>query len=115
MLAFTNGGDGVASPVQTATTEQDIPGAPESVKALAMTENSILVRNTLVETFVIFAYHVTSPVQSGRGLLKTFFPLVIDLLNNRKFNNFLFLIILPKFIICCKYVIKNILPIFLTG
>ena len=102
VLAFTNGGDGVASPVQTATTEQDIPGAPESVKALAMTENSILVRNALVETFVIFAYHVTSPVQSGRGLLKTFFPLVIDLLNNRKFNNFFFCIlyILPKFIIC---------------
>jgi len=43
VLAFTNGGDGVRSGVQTTTTYEDIPGAPQSVKALAMTESSILV------------------------------------------------------------------------
>ncbi len=43
VLAFTNGGDGARSPVSTATTEEDIPGAPDSVKALAMTDASILV------------------------------------------------------------------------
>ena len=50
----------MASPVETATTEQDIPGAPESVKALAMTENSILVRNALLKNYVVFVYYVTS-------------------------------------------------------
>jgi hypothetical protein len=43
VLAFTNGGDGVLSEVLTATTEQDIPGPPSSVKALAMSDDSILV------------------------------------------------------------------------
>ena len=43
VLAFTNGGDGVKSEVYTTTTEQDIPGPPSSVKALAMSEDSILV------------------------------------------------------------------------
>ena len=36
VLAFTNGGDGVLTEVLSATTEQDIPGPPSSVKALAM-------------------------------------------------------------------------------
>ena len=43
MLAYTNGGDGVRSPVYTSTTEEDLPGAPGSVKALAMSQDSILV------------------------------------------------------------------------
>ena len=43
VLAFTNGGDGVLTEVLTATTEQDIPGPPSSVKALAMSDDSILV------------------------------------------------------------------------
>ena len=43
VLAYTNGGDGVRSPVHTATTEEDLPGAPGSVKALAMSQDSILV------------------------------------------------------------------------
>lgn len=43
MLAYTNGGDGVKSEVLTATTEQDIPGPPASVKALAMTDEAILI------------------------------------------------------------------------
>merc|ERR1719244_449941 len=43
VLAFTNGGDGVRSPVYTATTEEDVPGAPEAVKALAMSQDSILI------------------------------------------------------------------------
>ena len=43
VLAFTNGGDGVRSPVYTSTTEEDLPGAPGSVKALAMSQDSILV------------------------------------------------------------------------
>ncbi len=43
VLAFTNGGDGVKSPVATSITEQDIPGPPSSVKALAMSGDSILV------------------------------------------------------------------------
>lgn len=43
VLAFTNGGDGVRSPVYTSTTEEDLPGAPGSVKALAMSRDSILV------------------------------------------------------------------------
>ena len=43
VLAFTNGGDGVKTPMYTAITEQDIPGPPSSVKALAMSQDSILV------------------------------------------------------------------------
>ena len=43
VLAFTNGGDGVKSQVHTAITEQDVPGPPSSVKALAMSQDSILV------------------------------------------------------------------------
>ena len=43
VLAFTNGGDGVKSQVHTAVTEQDVPGPPSSVKALAMSQDSILV------------------------------------------------------------------------
>jgi hypothetical protein len=43
VLAFTNGGDGVKSPVFTSVTEQDIPGPPSSTKALAMSQDSILV------------------------------------------------------------------------
>ena len=43
VLAFTNGGDGVVSPVHTATTEEDLPGPPGAAKALAMSEDSILV------------------------------------------------------------------------
>ena len=43
VLAFTNGGDGVKSPVYTAVTEQDIPGPPSYVKAMAMSQDSILV------------------------------------------------------------------------
>ena len=43
VLAFTNGGDGARSPLVTATTEEDIPGTPGSVKALAMSEDSIFV------------------------------------------------------------------------
>ena len=43
VLAFTNGGDGVKTQVFTAVTEQDIPGPPSSVKAMAMSQDSILV------------------------------------------------------------------------
>ena len=43
VLAFTNGGDGVKSNVFTAVTEQDIPGSPSFVKAMAMSQDSILV------------------------------------------------------------------------
>lgn len=43
VLAFTNGGDGVRSPEASVTTKEDIPGAPQSVKGLAMTESSILI------------------------------------------------------------------------
>nr|XP_040576477.1 Down syndrome cell adhesion molecule-like protein Dscam2 isoform X20 [Lepeophtheirus salmonis] len=43
VLAFTNGGDGTKTEVFTTTTEQDIPGPPSSVKALAMSDDSILV------------------------------------------------------------------------
>ena len=43
VLAYTNGGDGVKSEAYTATTEQDIPGAPSSVKALAMSDDAILI------------------------------------------------------------------------
>ena len=41
VLAFTNGGDGVMTEVLTATTEQDIPGPPSSVKALAMSGTGV--------------------------------------------------------------------------
>ena len=43
VLAFTNGGDGVKSAPHTTITEQDIPGPPSSVKALAMSQDAILV------------------------------------------------------------------------
>ena len=43
VLAFTNGGDGVRSPVYTSTTHEDLLAAPGSAKALAMSEDSILV------------------------------------------------------------------------
>ena len=43
-LAFTKGGgDGVKSPVETTMTEEDVPGAISAVKALAMSQDSILV------------------------------------------------------------------------
>ena len=44
VLAYTDGGDGVRSDLVTATTEQDLPGPPGSVKALAMSQDSILIR-----------------------------------------------------------------------
>jgi len=43
MLAFTNAGDGVESSVFSVTTNEDVPSAPESIKASAMSETSILV------------------------------------------------------------------------
>ena len=44
-LAFTKGGgDGVKSPVVAVMTEQDVPGSVSNVKALPMSQDSILVR-----------------------------------------------------------------------
>ncbi|XP_066587504.1 cell adhesion molecule Dscam1 isoform X2 [Prorops nasuta] len=43
VLAFTGAGDGVLSPPIFCTTEEDVPGAPAGIKALALTGDSILV------------------------------------------------------------------------
>ena len=56
VLAFTNGGDGVKSQVHTAVTEQDVPGPPSSVKALAMSQDSILVCSFVLPFWLILAF-----------------------------------------------------------
>ncbi|XP_049833932.1 Down syndrome cell adhesion molecule-like protein Dscam2 isoform X19 [Schistocerca gregaria] len=43
VLAYTSGGDGVRSPPIHCQTEQDVPEAPNAVKALVMSSESILV------------------------------------------------------------------------
>nr|CAD7393491.1 unnamed protein product [Timema cristinae] len=43
VLGFTAAGEGVRSSPIYCTTEEDVPGAPEQVKALAMTSDSIMV------------------------------------------------------------------------
>ncbi|KOX68634.1 Down syndrome cell adhesion molecule-like protein Dscam2 [Melipona quadrifasciata] len=43
VLAYTGAGDGVLSPPIFCTTEEDVPGPPAGIKALALTAESILV------------------------------------------------------------------------
>ncbi|XP_043274690.1 Down syndrome cell adhesion molecule-like protein Dscam2 isoform X2 [Venturia canescens] len=43
VLAYTGAGDGVLSPPIFCTTEEDVPGPPAGIKALALTADSILV------------------------------------------------------------------------
>ena len=43
MLAFTYGGDGVKSQEFFFTTDEDVPSAPESIKAVAGSQDSIVV------------------------------------------------------------------------
>ncbi|XP_069681715.1 cell adhesion molecule Dscam1-like isoform X3 [Periplaneta americana] len=43
VLAFTTAGEGVRSNPVHCTTEEDVPGPPEQIKALAMTSDSIMV------------------------------------------------------------------------
>ncbi|XP_024944983.1 Down syndrome cell adhesion molecule-like protein Dscam2 isoform X2 [Cephus cinctus] len=43
VLAYTSAGDGVLSPPIFCTTEEDVPGPPAGIKALALTAESILV------------------------------------------------------------------------
>ncbi|XP_034948275.1 Down syndrome cell adhesion molecule-like protein Dscam2 isoform X1 [Chelonus insularis] len=43
VLAYTGAGDGVLSPAIYCTTEEDVPGPPAGIKALALTAESILV------------------------------------------------------------------------
>ncbi|XP_065155482.1 cell adhesion molecule Dscam1 isoform X12 [Atheta coriaria] len=93
VLAYTSGGDGVRSPPIHCQTEQDVPEAPTSVKALVMSDDSILVSwkppsepNGIVEQYTVYLREAPD----GEGTSSDAKPLSHKVIPNIKIQNLSF-------------------------